>query len=223
MLKDGEKGAILQRDRETYGVAPHLPCGVVTPETLRMIADVAERYSVPMVKVTSAARIALLGVREQDVDAIWSELGMDPGNVVGICVRSIKACPGTTHCKRGLQDSLGVGLQLDARFHGMELPGKMKIGVSGCPLQCAETSFKDIGLIGTPKGWRVVVGGNGGASPRLADTLAQRIDTDRAVALVGEIIAYYKANGRANERMGKLIERLGLAHMEESLDLGENS
>jgi NAD(P)H-nitrite reductase large subunit len=223
MLNDGDKGVVLQRDRLTYGIAPHLPCGVVTPATLRKIADVAEKYDVPMVKVTSAARIALLGIKEDDVDTIWDELGMDPGNVVGICVRSVKACPGTTFCKREQLDSLAVGCQLDERYHGMALPGKMKIGVSGCPNQCGETSFKDIGLVGTPKGWRVYVGGNGGTNPRIGEILAQRIETDQAVALVGKIIDYYRANAKPKERMGRMIERLGLDHMEEALGLGSDA
>ena len=223
MLNDGDKGVVLQRDRQTYGIAPHLPCGIVTPATLRKIADVAEKYNVPMVKVTSAARIALLGIKEDDVDPIWDELEMDPGNVVGICVRSIKACPGTTFCKRGQLDSLEVGRQLDEKYHGMALPGKMKIGVSGCPNQCGETSFKDIGLVGTPKGWRVYVGGNGGTNPRIGETLAQRIETDQAVALVGKIIDYYRANAKPKERMGRMIERLGLDHMEETLGLGSDA
>lgn len=223
MLNDGDKGVVLQRDRQTYGIAPHLPCGVVTPATLRKIADVAEKYAVPMVKVTSAARIALLGIKEEHVDQIWNELEMDPGNVVGICVRSIKACPGTTFCKRGQLDSLAVGRQLDEKYHGMELPGKMKMGVSGCPNQCGETSFKDIGLVGTPKGWRVYVGGNGGTNPRIGEILAQRIETDQAVALVGKIIDYYRANAKPKERMGRMIERLGLDHMEEALGLGSDA
>jgi len=223
MLNDGEKGVVLQRDRQTYGIAPHLPCGVVTPATLRKISDVAEKYNVPMVKVTSAQRIALLGIKEEDIDAIWAELGMDPGSVVGICVRSIKACPGTTFCKRGQLDSLEVGRQLDEKYHGMELPGKMKMGVSGCPNQCGETSFKDIGLVGTPKGWRVYVGGNGGTNPRIGEILAQRIETDQAVVLVGKIIAYYRANAKPKERMGKMIERLGLDHMEQALGLGSDT
>ena len=223
MLNDGDKGVVLQRDRQTYGIAPHLPCGVVTPATLRKIADVAEKYAVPMVKVTSAARIALLGIKEEHVDQIWNELEMDPGNVVGICVRSIKACPGTTFCKRGQLDSLGFGRQLDEKYHGMELPGKMKMGVSGCPNQCGETSFKDIGLVGTPKGWRVYVGGNGGTNPRIGEILAQRIETDQAVALVGKIIDYYRANAKPKERMGRMIERLGLDHMEEALGLGSDA
>lgn len=219
MLNDGERGVVLQRDRETYGVAPHIPCGVATPEILRRIADVAEKFGVPMVKITSAARIALLGIKESDVDAVWAELQMDPGNVVGICVRSIKACPGTTFCKRGQQDSLGVGLALDKRYHGMELPGKMKIGVSGCPNQCGETSFKDIGLVGTPKGWRVYVGGNGGTMPRIGEVLTQRVETDEALALVDRIVAFYRANAKPRERVGRMIERLGLSQLEEGVGL----
>jgi len=223
MLNDGDKGVVIQRDRQTYGIAPHVPCGVVTPAVLRKIADVAERYSIPMLKITSAARIALLGIREEDVDAIWNELEMDPGNVVGICVRSIKACPGTTYCKRGRQDSLGLGMILDDKYHGLELPGKMKIGVSGCPNQCGETSFKDIGLVGTAKGWRVYVGGNGGTSPRIGEILAQRIDTDAALQLLDRILEYYRANAKPKERMGRMIERLGLEHLEEALGLGSDA
>jgi len=223
MLNDGDKGVVIQRDRQTYGIAPHVPCGVVTPAVLRKIADVAERYSIPMLKITSAARIALLGIREEDVDAIWNELEMDPGNVVGICVRSIKACPGTTYCKRGQQDSLGLGMILDDKYHGLELPGKMKIGVSGCPNQCGETSFKDIGLVGTAKGWRVYVGGNGGTSPRIGEILAQRIDTDAALQLLDRILEYYRANAKPKKRMGRMIERLGLEHLEEALGLGSDA
>lgn len=222
MLNDGEKGVVIQRDRQTYGIAPHIPCGVVTPEVLRKIADVAEKYNVPMLKITSAARIAMLGIEEEHVDAIWAELGIQPGSVVGICVRSIKACPGTTYCKRGQLDSLGIGKMLDEKYHGMQLPGKMKIGVSGCPNQCGETSFKDIGLVGTPKGWRVYVGGNGGTNPRIGEILAQRIDDETALELVDKILEYYRENAKPKERMGRMIERLGLADMEEALGLGSD-
>jgi NAD(P)H-nitrite reductase large subunit len=105
----------------------------------------------------------------------------------------------------------------------MELPGKMKIGVSGCPNQCGETSFKDIGLVGTPKGWRVYVGGNGGTNPRLGEILSQRIDTDAALTLVDKIIDYYRANAKPKERMGRMIERLGLETLEEALGLGSEA
>lgn len=210
MLNDGDKGVIIQRDKQTYAVAPHIPCGVVQPETLRRLADVAEKYGVQALKITSAARIALVGVEEKDVEAIWSELGMRPGFAVGLCVRSVKACPGTTFCKRGLQDSLSLGLKLDAKYHGMELPGKFKIGVSGCPHQCAETCIKDIGLVGTVKGWRLLVGGNGGARPRLAQELARDLTDAQAVALLDKILTYFQANAGPHKRLGAMIEKMGM-------------
>ncbi len=219
MLNDGEKGVIIQRDRQTYGIAPHTPCGVVTPDILRKMADVAERYDCKMLKLTSAARIAMLGIKEEDVDAIWADLGMDPGRVVGICVRSVKACPGTTFCKRGQQDSLGVGQLLDEKYHGMEMPGKMKMGVSGCPNQCGETNFRDLGLIGTPKGWWVSVGGNGGTKARIAQVVAKNLSTEEALELLDRIIDYYRNNCKPKERIGKMIERLGLDHLKEALGL----
>ena len=111
MLKDGEKGVIRQRGKEniTYAVAPHIPCGMIAPDQLRKMADVAEKFNVSSVKITSAARIALIGVKEDQVDGIWDDLGMDAGHATGLCVRSIKVCPGTTYCRLGKQDSLKMG------------------------------------------------------------------------------------------------------------------
>jgi len=208
MLQDGDRGVIIQRDKQTYAVAPHIPCGVVSGDTLRTLADVAEKYGAAALKITSAARIAIVGIDEKDVDAVWAELGMSPGFAVGLCVRSVKACPGTTFCKRGIQDSLSLGLKLDQKYHGLELPGKLKIGVSGCPNQCAETCIKDIGLVGMPKGWKVLVGGNGGAKPRLSKELVKNISTEEAIELVEKIIEYYKANARPHQRLGAMIEKM---------------
>lgn len=210
MIQDGDKGAILQRDKQTYAVAPHLPCGVVTPGQLRKLADVAEKYGAAALKVTSAARIAIVGLKESDVDAVWQDLGMSPGAAVGLCVRSVKACPGTTFCKRGTQDSLAVGMQLDAKYHGMNLPGKLKIGVAGCMNQCAETCIKDVALVGKSKGWMVLVGGSGGARPRLADTLAENLNTEDALALVDRVVAFYRDNAKPHERLGRVLDRVGL-------------
>ncbi len=210
MLNDGEKGVILQRDRQTYAVAPHLPCGVVTPKMLRKIADVAEKYGCAACKVTSAARIALVGLKEEDIDSVWADLGMPAGAAVGLCVRSLKVCPGTTFCKRGIRDSLALGMKLDETYHGMELPGKLKMGVSGCANQCAETGFKDIGLVGTRKGWKVLVGGCGGARPRIADLLTEGLSDDQAFEMVGGIVDFFKANAAPKERVGRMIDRLGL-------------
>jgi len=211
MLKDGEKGVIRQRGKDdiTYAIAPHVPCGVVKPDQLRTLADVADKYQVSELKITSAARIAIIGLKEDQVDGVWEDLGMDPGHAVGLCVRSIKVCPGIQYCRLAKQDSLEMGMELDRRYHGMVLPSKMKMGVSGCKIQCAENCIKDISLYGTPKGWAVLIGGNGSALPRLADLLVEDLSREKALDMVARIIDYYKENSK-RERMGRMIERMGL-------------
>lgn len=208
MLEDGELGAIIQRDHETFAVAPHIPCGVVSPATLRKIADAAEKYNA-VLKITSAQRIAIVGLKPEDIENAWNDLGMDKGAAVGLCVRSVKACPGTSFCKRGIKDSLGMGLKLDKLYHGLELPGKMKMGVSGCPNQCAETCIKDIGLVGFSKGWKLFVGGNGGAIARLAIELARELSDDQALEMVEKVVCFFKATARPHQRLGLMIERMG--------------
>ena len=209
-LKDGEKGAVLQRDKSTYAIAPHTPCGVVSPAQLRNLADVAEKYNAAAIKVTSASRIALVGIREEDIDNVWKDLELSTGHAVGLCVRSIKACPGTTFCRLGKQDSLAVGMKLDEIYHGMELPSKTKMAVSGCTNQCAENCIKDISLMGKKDGWTLMVGGNGASKPRLADTLAEDLSTDQALELIEKVVNYYKENAKKFERIGKMIDRIGL-------------
>ena len=217
MLQDGDKGVILQRDKQSYAVAPHIPCGVVKPETLRKLADTAEKYDAAALKITSAARIAIVGLKEEDVDKVWADLGMQPGAAVGLCVRSVKACPGTTFCKRGIQDSLSLGLKLDEKYHGLELPAKFKIGVSGCANQCAETCIKDIGLVGLPKGWKVLVGGKGGGRPRLAQELAKDLSAEDALALVDKIIEFRKTNGKPRRRLGAVIDEIGFDNFKKAV------
>lgn len=210
MKKDiAEKHAILQRDKETYAIAPHIPGGFVTSEQLRKICDIADKYQAAL-KLTSAQRIAIIGIKEEDLDAIWSDLGARPGAAIGLCVRSIKICPGTTQCKRALQDSVSLGLKLDERYHAMELPNKLKMGVSGCMLSCAEVAVKDIGIMGTAKGWKILVGGNAGARPRLADTLVENVvQEEEVLAIVDSIITFYKNNPNQN-RLGRIIEEMGI-------------
>ena len=205
-----EKGAILQRDRESYAIAPHIPGGITDTATLRKICDVADKYGVKELKLTSAQRIALMGVKEDELDILWEELAQTPGAAIGLCVRSVKICPGTTWCKRGVQDSVSLGLKIDAIYHAMTLPNKLKMGVSGCMLSCAEVAVKDIGIMGTPKGWRLLVGGNAGPRPRLADMLVDNVATEEEVlAIVARVIEYYKASG-TEMRLGRLVEERGI-------------
>lgn len=217
MLKLGEKGAILQRDKETYAIAPHVPGGVVSADLLRKIADVAEKYDVKAVKITGATRIAIIGIKEADIDAVWEDLKLDKGAAVGLCIRSIRTCPGDTYCRIGQQDALGMGLKLDNMYHGMELPGKFKMAVSGCHLSCSESWVRDVGLIGKKEGWTLTIGGNVGAEPRIGDELISGLDDDGATSAVEAVVNYYKVNAKKGERLGKMIDRVGLTPFKEAV------
>jgi len=204
-----EKGAILQRDRETYAIAPHIPGGLTDTATLRKICDVADKYQLSL-KITSAQRIAMIGVKEEELDAIWGELAQQQGAPIGLCVRSVRICPGTLFCKRALQDSVSLGLKLDTIYHAMELPNKMKLGVSGCILSCSESSVKDIGVVGTVKGWRIMVGGNAGVRARLGDLLVDGVpDEESVLRIVARIVEFYRQSPK-KERLGKTIEEIGI-------------
>jgi len=180
------------------------------PPTAAKTADVAEKYGAKALKITGATRIAIVGLKEEDIDAVWRELGMSAGAAVGLCVRSIRACPGTTYCKLGKQDALGVGLALDERYHGSELPGKLKMSVSGGVLNCAESWVRDIGLTGYEEGWTLTVGGNVDAQPRIGKELTKGLTNDQALGMVEKILQHYKTNAKKGERLGMLIDRIGL-------------
>lgn len=211
------KAAILQRDRETYAIAPHIAGGICDSDTLRKLADVADKYKAAAIKITGAQRIALVGIREEDLDSAWADLGIKPGAAVGMCIRSIKVCPGTTFCKRGVQDSVGLGLALDAAYHGMATPAKFKIGVSGCPNSCGESWLKDIGFLGTGKGFKCIVGGDGGRTPRIGQELVDGLSIDQAKALAEKAIQYYRTNAKEHERMGAFIDRIGITEFRKNV------
>ncbi len=218
MLKIGEKGAILQRDKKTYAIAPHIPCGMVTPALLRKIADISEKYKAQAIKITGATRIAIIGLEEGDIDSVWEELALDKGAAVGLCVRSVRACPGITYCRLGQQDAIGIGMALDGRYHGKTLPGKFKMAVSGCHLSCSESWVRDVGLIGKKDGWQVVIGGNVGAEPRIAQSLVTGLGDDRVLEAVDRVIACYVASAKKGERLGKTIDRVGLDPFKTAVD-----
>lgn len=215
-----EKGAILQRDKSTYAIAPHVPGGLITDfSLLRRVADVAEKYGAKAVKLTSAERFALVGLRAEDIDQVWSDLGLSLGAAIGLCVRSVKVCPGTDFCRIAMRDAVGVGLKLDERYHGTTLPYKFKIGVSGCPNNCSESCIKDFGLVGMQTGWRVLAGGFGsGLKPRLADVIATGLNDEEAMDLADKVIAWFQQRGKAR-RLGRLIDEVGLEKFREDLGL----
>jgi len=203
-----KKGAILQRDKNSYAIVPHIAGGIVTAKFLRKLADISEKYKISAIKITSADRIALVGIKEEDIENIWTDLGVNPGAAVGLCVRSVKLCPGTTFCILGKQDSLSLGLELDKRYHGYKLPNKFKIGVSGCINQCAETCIKELGFVGMENGWTVIVGGQGGAKPRLAQKLISGLNNEDALKIADKIIKFYE-NSQTKKRLGHFIDEIG--------------
>ena len=213
-----EKGAIVQRDRETYAIAPHLPGGIMDPSVLRKLADVAEKYGAAALKATSAQRIAIVGLKEEDLDAAWADLGMAPGAAIGLCVRSVKFCPGTTFCKQGKQDAVGLGMKLDEKYHGMPMPSKFKMGVSGCPNSCSEPAIKDVGIMGTAKGYTLMVGGAAGAKPRLAEPVAKELSEEDVLEAVDRIVTFYQNSG-TKKRLGSFIESIGLEEFKKQTGL----
>ena len=213
-----EKGAIVQRDKETFAVTPHIPGGIITDSNvLRKIADAFDKYGAQALKVTSSQRISIVGIKEKDLDNVWNDLGMEKGYALGNCVRSVRICPAQTFCKRAQQDTVPLGLEIDKLYNGMELPSKFKIAISGCPNSCAENAIRDLGVMGTNKGYTIVIGGSAGVMPRLADKLAVNIPREEVLPLVEKIIQYYKANGKKYERFGRMIERIGFDKVKEDI------
>ncbi|MGY1814994.1 nitrite reductase large subunit NirB [Blastococcus sp. SYSU D00820] len=202
--------ANIQRDG-TFSVVPQMKGGVTTPAQLRRIADVAEKYEVPMVKVTGGQRIDLLGVRKEDLPAMWVDLGMPSGYAYGKSFRTVKTCVGSDFCRFGLDDSTQLGIDLETRFQGIEGPAKMKLAVVGCPRNCAEAYVKDVGVVAVGNGrWEVHVGGAAGATVRKGDLLATVDSRDEVLTLAGRFLQYYRENANWLERTYDFVPRVGL-------------
>lgn len=217
MAKDTPRGAILQRDRKTYAIVPRTPVGLISPVILDAISSVVTKYNIPITKITSGQRLALVGIKHEEVDKIWQDLSMKVGPAVELCVHYVQACPGTEVCKFGVRDSLGMGLELEKLYVGMDLPAKVKIGVSGCPFCCAESYVRDIGLIGKKKGWIVSFGGNSGGRPRIGDVIAENVSDAEAVALVRRCLEYYRDNVTKKIRTARFVEKVGIETIKKSL------
>ncbi len=207
-LRIAEQVAVVQKNGR-YAVAPHAPGGFVTPQELRKYADIAEKYQVDAIKMTSAERFMFIGIDEERLGEFWQDVGVEPGQAIGACIRSVKFCPGTPYCTYAKQNAYAIGMELDKRFHGKKLPFKFKIGVSGCHMQCAENAIKDFALYGTPKGWKAAVGGNGGLIPRIAQPLADQLSDEQALELTDKVISVFEEQG-PSRRIGKWIEEIGL-------------
>ena len=216
-MSDRPRGAIIQRDKKTYAVVPRTPMGLVTPDILENIANVARKYEIPVIKITSAQRMVLVGMSPEIVDEVWRDLGMDVGPAVGLCVHYVQACPGNTLCKLGVQDSLGLGGKLEELFVGMHLPAKAKIGISGCPMSCGESYLRDFGALGKKSGWTVIFGGNAGRRPRIGDVIAEDLSPQEVIDLAKRCFEYYAVNGKKKERTARFIERIGIEEFKKAV------
>jgi nitrite reductase (NADH) large subunit len=201
--------ANIQKDG-TFSVVPRMRGGLTSPAELRRIADVAERYAVPMVKVTGGQRLDLLGVAKQDLPAIWQELGMPSGHAYAKAVRTVKTCVGSEFCRFGVGDSTGLGVKLEETTERLYTPHKVKMGVTGCPRNCAEVTVKDIGIMAIQGGWEVLVGGAAGMRVRKADLLARVAHEAEALEAAHLFLQYYRENANYLERSYGFVERLGI-------------
>ncbi|MHA2939607.1 nitrite reductase large subunit NirB [Vibrio sp. RC27] len=182
----------MQKDG-TYSVIPRMAGGEVTPKALGALAKVAEDYNL-YTKITGAQRIGLFGAQKDDLPAIWRELidaGYETGQAYAKALRMAKTCVGKTWCRYGVQDSVGLGVELENRYKGIRTPHKMKFGVSGCTRECAEAQGKDLGIIATDAGWNMYVCGNGGMNPRHADLLASDLDKETLIKYIDRFMMFY--------------------------------
>lgn len=216
-MADAPKGSFIQRDGKTYAIVPRTPMGLVTPDILEKIAAVARKYEVPVIKITSAQRMALVGMTPEQVAPIWDELGTEVGHAVEACLHYVQACPGNDYCRYGVQDSLGLGGKLDALFYGAETPAKFKIGVSGCPFNCAESFMRDLGVFGKKSGWTVTFGGNAGSRPRIGDIIATGLSDNEVLDLAQRCVDYYRANAGAKKRTARMIEKIGIEEFKKAV------
>jgi nitrite reductase (NADH) large subunit len=201
--------ANIQKDG-TFSVVPRMRGGVTTPAELRKIADVAEKYNVPMVKVTGSQRIDLLGIQKSDLPKVWSDLGMPSGQAYAKGVRMVKTCVGSQFCRFGTQDSIAAGIDLEKRLENLYTPHKFKMAVVGCPRNCAEATVKDVGLVGQDGSWQVVVGGAAGKGVRKADLLITVETTEEALEAAEVFFQYYRENANYLERTYDFVERVGI-------------
>ncbi|MFF8279193.1 nitrite reductase large subunit NirB [Streptomyces lateritius] len=227
-ILDGEQASLqdtndhflanLQRNG-SYSVVPRIPGGEITPEKLIVIGEVARDFGL-YTKITGGQRIDLFGARVDQLPAIWTRLvdaGFESGHAYGKSLRTVKSCVGQTWCRYGVQDSVKMAIQLELRYRGLRSPHKLKSAVSGCARECAEAQSKDFGVIATASGWNLYVGGNGGATPRHADLLAQDLSDAELVRLIDRFLMFYIRTADRLERTSTWLERLegGLEHLKD--------
>jgi nitrite reductase (NADH) large subunit len=194
----------------TYSVIPRMWGGETNSSELRRIADVVDKYQIPTVKVTGGQRIDLLGVRKEDLPKVWADLDMPSGHAYAKALRTVKTCVGSEWCRFGTQDSTQMGKDLERALWRMPAPHKVKLAVSGCPRNCAESGIKDVGVIGVDSGWEIVVGGNGGIKTEVGQFFCKVKTREEVLEVSGAFLQLYREEGWYLERTVHFIQRVGL-------------
>ncbi|WP_261304775.1 nitrite reductase large subunit NirB [Paenibacillus andongensis] len=209
--------ANIQKDG-TYSVVPRIYGGVTNPTELKRIAEVAEQFNVPTVKFTGGQRLDLLGVKKEDLTAMWEALDMPSGYAYGKALRTVKTCVGETFCRFGTGDAMGVGIELEKRFERLNTPAKVKLAVSGCPRNCAESGIKDLGVVSVDGGWELYAGGNGGVKVRVGDLLTTVKTEQEIIEYTEAYLQYYRETGKYGERTSEWVHRLGIEHIRDVVE-----
>ncbi len=204
--------ANIQKDG-SYSVVPRIHGGVTTPAQLKRIAEVAEKYSVPTVKITGGQRIDLLGVKKNDLPKVWADLDMPSGFAYGKSIRTVKTCVGSQWCRFGVQDSTALGIRLEQELDRMWAPHKVKLAVSGCPRNCAEATIKDVGVVGVDSGWEIYVAGNGGIKAEVAQFLVKVKTAEEVLEYSGAFLQLYREEARYLDRSVHWVQRVGLDYV----------
>ncbi len=204
--------ANIQKDG-SYSVIPRMWGGETTAAELRRIADVVDKYQIPTVKVTGGQRIDLLGVKKEDLQAVWNDIGMPCGHAYAKALRTVKTCVGSEWCRMGTQDSTQMGKDLERAMWRMYAPHKVKFAVSGCPRNCAESGIKDVGIIGVDSGWEMYVGGNGGIKTEVAHFFTKLKTAEEVMEYTGAFMQLYRLEGWYLERTVHYINRVGLDYV----------
>jgi len=206
--------ANIQKDG-TYSVVPRMYGGVTTAADLRRIADVVDKYKIPTVKVTGGQRIDLLGVKKADLPKVWADLAMPSGHAYAKALRTVKTCVGSEWCRFGVQDSTRMGIDLEHTFARMYAPHKVKLAVSGCPRNCAESGIKDVGVIGVDSGWEIYVAGNGGIKTEVAQFLCKVKTAEEVLEYTGAFLQVYREEARYLDRTVHWVARVGLDYVKQ--------
>ncbi len=208
--------ANIQKDG-TYSVVPRMWGGLTTPAELRRIADVAEKYNVPTVKVTGGQRIDLLGIKKEDLQNVWKDLDMPSGHAYGKSIRTVKTCVGSEHCRFGTQESMRLGVKLEKMLFGMYSPHKVKLAVSGCPRNCAEAGIKDVGVIGVDSGYELYVAGNGGIKTEVAEFLCKVKTQEEVMEYSAAFLQLYREEAWYLDRTVHYVQRVGLDYIKQRI------